>query len=55
MYQPQGIQGFSRLFLEYLGSESDGKFRNLHPGTLGRQEMAQFMDRDQYAKQDNGR
>ena len=49
----QGIERFAALLFEKRGAHADGKFVDLHVQSLGRQEMAQLVNEDQKAEDQN--
>ena len=53
--QPQGILGLPLLALPEAGPHADGELVDLHAAELRRQEVAQLMDGDQHAEDQDGR
>ena len=48
-----GIEGLTHLLFPDGGAHKHGKFIDLNPGELCGDEMAQFMDENQYTKNEN--
>ncbi|CAN4043729.1 Molybdenum transport system permease protein modB, partial [Dysosmobacter welbionis] len=53
--QPEGILGLLRLLVPDQRPHADGKLVDPHAAELGGQEVAQLVDGDQYAENQNGR